>query len=110
MIIVRIDRNDKGEITSFTMDGHADFAPHGSDIVCAGATAVSFGTVNAIYELCNVKLTTEMKEEGGFLRCAVPDGIDARTYENVQLLLEAMVVALRSIEAEYGDYIRIHSS
>lgn len=107
MISVQIERNEQGHIKSFTMDGHADYAPHGSDIVCAGATAVSFGTVNAIYKLCNVELNVKTQEDGGFLRCIVPDGLDSSTYEKVQLLLEAMVVALQSIEEEYGDHIRI---
>lgn len=107
MITVQVERNAKGDIKNFTMDGHADFAPHGSDIVCAGATAVSFGTVNAIYKLCDVVLETDMSEDGGFLRCNVPDGLDHATYEKVQLLLEAMIVALQSIESEYGDHIQI---
>lgn len=107
MIHVQIERNKRNEIKSFTMDGHADFAPHGSDIVCAGVTAVSFGTVNAIAKLCHVELETETAEDGGFLRCIVPNGLDALTYEKVQLLLEAMVVALKSIEVEYGKYVRI---
>ena len=37
------------------MSGHADFAEKGSDIVCAGASAVSFGIVNAIMSLTDVK-------------------------------------------------------
>jgi len=38
-------------ITGFEMSGHADFADHGQDLVCAGASAVSFGAVNAIMGL-----------------------------------------------------------
>ena len=36
------------------MKGHADFAEHGKDLVCAGASAVSFGAVNAIIALTEI--------------------------------------------------------
>ena len=51
MIKVTINRTESGLIQSFTMSGHADFAEHGQDIVCAGVSAVSFGAVNAIMAL-----------------------------------------------------------
>ncbi|MEG9461916.1 MAG: ribosomal-processing cysteine protease Prp, partial [Bacillus amyloliquefaciens] len=44
---IRRSRNDGG-ILSFEMTGHADFAEHGRDLVCAGVTAVVFGAVNAV--------------------------------------------------------------
>ena len=60
-------------ITSFTMSGHADFAKKGSDIVCAGASAVSFGAVNAIMSLTDVEPEIEQGRDGGYLRCAIPE-------------------------------------
>ncbi|WP_096198880.1 ribosomal-processing cysteine protease Prp [Bacillus sp. FJAT-45350] len=107
MITVEVERNQNKTISSFSMSGHADAGPYGQDIVCAGASAVSFGTVNAIAELCDVKLDIEMEDDGGFLRCSVPQGLDEQTYEKVQLLLSGMVVSLNSIAAEYGKHIKI---
>lgn len=107
MIKVAISRNQDNKIISFEMSGHADSGPHGQDIVCAGASAVSFGTVNAIDTLCNVRLEVEMNNDDGFLRCTVPNGLDVQTFEKVQLLLEAMVVSLTSISEQYGKYIKI---
>jgi uncharacterized protein YsxB (DUF464 family) len=89
------------------MSGHADSGPYGHDLVCAGASAVSFGSVNAIAALCGVELDIEM-EEGGFLRCYVPNGLDDVTYEKVQILLEGMLVSLQSIAEEYSSYIQIN--
>ena len=37
-------------------------------LVCAGASAVVFGSVNAVEELCNVQATIELGNDGGFLR------------------------------------------
>jgi uncharacterized protein len=107
MITVNVNRNKNEQITSFTMSGHAEAGPYGYDIVCAGASAVSFGTVNAIHSLCDVELIIDIEEDGGFLRCDVPDGLPTDTYEKVQLLLEAMIVSLTSIASEYDKHIRI---
>lgn len=107
MIQVRVHRTDEGEIASFSMTGHAEAGPYGYDIVCAGASAVSFGAVNAIYSLCNVELDVDLKEEGGYLHCVVPKNVQGRTKEDVQLLLEGMLVSLQAIAEEYGEHITI---
>ncbi|UCZ52080.1 ribosomal-processing cysteine protease Prp [Bacillus shivajii] len=107
MIHVRFDRNEDGTIHTFTMDGHADAAPHGQDLVCAGASAISFGSINAIAAICDVRLDVSMEDDGGFLRCRVPENLDSDTYEKVQILLEGMFYSLKTMEEQYGQYIRI---
>lgn len=95
-----------GMIQSFTMSGHADFSNHGEDIVCAGASAVSFGAVNSVIKLTGVQPDIEMGD-GGFLRCTVPDDLPSAVQEKVQLILESMIVSLQTIEQEYGKHIKI---
>jgi uncharacterized protein YsxB (DUF464 family) len=107
MIKVEIERTKEGKIRAFTMKGHANFAERGQDIVCAGASAVSFGIVNAIEALTKIRPYITQGEEGGYLRCELPEMEDAATAEKVQLLLEAMLVSLQTIERDYGKYIRI---
>lgn len=110
MVKVEVVRNQDNTISTFEMSGHAESGPYGQDIVCAGVSAVSIGTVNAIDTLCNVQLEVEQKDNGGFLRCTVPTGLDMQTYEKVQLLLEAMVVSLNSIAEAYDKYIKIRET
>jgi uncharacterized protein len=106
MIRITINRTETGFIRSFTMSGHADFAEHGQDIVCAGASAVSFGAVNAIEALTGV--AAEVKQgNGGFLQCTFPENISDEVQEKVQLLLEGMIVSLQGIEQEYGKHIKL---
>jgi uncharacterized protein YsxB (DUF464 family) len=106
MINITINRNETGLIQSFSMSGHALFANHGSDIVCAGASAVSFGAINAIHELTGITPEIEQGEEG-FLNCRLPDHISKSVQDNIQLLLEGMVISLQTIEEQYGEYIKI---
>jgi uncharacterized protein YsxB (DUF464 family) len=106
MIRIKINRTESGKIQMFSMSGHANFADHGEDIVCAGASAVSFGTLNAIEVLTGFVPEVDLGKDG-FLRCVFPDNLAEATQEKVQLLLEAMVVSLKTIEREYGKHIKI---
>lgn len=106
MITVQIERDVNQNILSFTLDGHANAGPHGKDIVCAGVSAVSFGAINAVYALCNIELELDIADSG-FLRCMLPRELDEETKAKALLLFEGMVVSLRSIEEEYGQYVKI---
>lgn len=106
MIYVRIKQTSNGKISSFMMKGHAEFAEKGQDIVCAGASAVSFGSINAIMELTKVGPLIH-QSEGGYLKCEIPEQLPNELDEKVQLLLQGMVISLQTIERDYGKYIKI---
>lgn len=104
MIHVRITEQPSGRISAFEMDGHADFAEHGKDLVCAGASAVSFGAVNAVVELTGTMPEIAQGEDGGYLRVSFPE---TEQDAQVQLIIRAMIVSLQTIELDYDKYIKI---
>lgn len=105
MINVIIEERVDGRIQSFEMTGHADYAPHGKDLVCAGASAVSFGAVNAIIALTGRTPKIQQGSDGGFLKVEFPE--DDEQEEAIQLIVRAMIVSLQTIERDYGEHIRI---
>lgn len=109
MIQVVIHRNSSGLIVAYDVSGHAEYAESGKDIVCAGVSAVAVGTVNALQELLPIQLEHRMKN--GLLSVKLPRIEQTELSENVsdhaQLLLESMLVMLRTIEHSYGQYIKI---
>ena len=107
MIKVNTYRNN-GNIYGFEMSGHANSVSEGYDLVCAGASAVSFGSVNAIIQLCQFEPIIEQAgDEGGYLRMELPDHLSDDTRLKAQVLLEGMIVSLQTIERDYGAYIFI---
>ena len=106
MIDAVVFRTKSGAIQSFAISGHAFFADKGQDIVCAGVSAVSVGSINAVHALTGVTPQIE-HDEDGFLRCTLPEVLPEGTYEKVQLLLEGMVVSLQTIEENYREHIKI---
>jgi len=105
LIIVQIFRNGEGSIEKFSIQGHANYAKRGEDIVCAGVSAVTVGTVNSIEALTGVEMNSKMKN--GFLSASMPTLNKDEDGSQVQLLLESMVIMLTSIAESYGKYIKI---
>lgn len=106
MIRVTIyEKNNR--INQFEMSGHANSGPYGYDLVCAAVSAVSFGAVNAVYELCNIELQVDQAAEGGYLFVEIPSNVPEQSVEKADLIFQAMVVSLRTIEREYKQFIKI---
>lgn len=108
MIRATINRSGSSrKIVSFSMSGHADFAEHGQDLVCAGASAVVFGAINAVEAVAKIKPVLELSDDGGYLHFEFPDVFDQPAFQKAQLLLEGMVVSLETIERDYQAYLQI---
>lgn len=108
MIYVDVKKDKSGFISFFKMEGHAGFDESGKDLVCAGASAVSFGSLNAVMSLTGITPDIEQSEDGGLLICRVPESLSAETRDKVELLLQGMIVSLQTIEQDYGEYLQIN--
>ena len=105
MITIKIFRNDKNEIVSFMLDGHAGYDAKGKDIVCAAVSAVTNMTLIGLGE--ELALPLEFKKgDGGYLKCALGD-VSADKMNLAQFLLSCMVIEYRDIENNYGKYIKV---
>lgn len=104
MIRIKIWRDGQGQIQFFSVKGHAKLSESGTDIVCAGVSAVTQGTINAIEALLQVQMSVDV--QSGDLEAALPE-VPKEKRRDVQLLLEAMMVMLNSIQLSYERYITI---
>ncbi|MFC0522465.1 ribosomal-processing cysteine protease Prp [Pontibacillus salicampi] len=107
MIQVLVTRNSESHIVDFEVSGHAESGPYGHDLVCAAVSAVTFGTVNALMELCTFEPSIEQGGEGGYLHVQIPNSLPEGTFHKASVLLEGMMVSLKTIEYDYGEYITI---
>lgn len=105
MIKIKIYRKED-LITGFELSGHAESGPYGYDLVCAGVSAVSFGSVNAVDTLCDIDLNVTMAENG-YLEVLLPENISSETEKKTQLIFEAMIISLITIENDYKEFITI---
>ncbi|MBD7908374.1 ribosomal-processing cysteine protease Prp [Sporosarcina gallistercoris] len=104
MIQITVQEQASGRINSFEMSGHADYAEHGKDLVCAAASAVSFGAVNAILTLTGNTPAIQQGEDGGYLKVVLPETEDDH---DQQVIVRAMIVSMQTIEQDYAQFIKI---
>ena len=93
-------------ITGFSIKGHSGYAEEGSDIVCAGISALVITIENALCQL--VKLSpVERGGEDGFLEVILPEKMTDKQMQDAQLLLTSLHIGLENIAQAYPDYVRL---
>lgn len=102
MITIVLWRFHDGNISGFTVDGHAAYAPKGQDIVCAAVSVLAQAAVLGLTEYVGLKPEVEIGE--GHLRCMLTPGSAADPA--VQAILTTLVLALQDIAAQYPGRIR----
>ena len=93
-------------ITGFSIKGHSGYAEEGSDIVCAGLSALAITTENALCRLVNLS-PAERGGEDGFLEVMLPQHMTEDQQHDAQLLLSALHIGLENIAQAYPDYVRL---
>lgn len=110
--MIKLKLNYNGEqISSFTVEGHANAGKFGEDIVCSAVTSVTVGTINAIEKIANLKPIekfVEYNQNGGYLKFETPTDVDVETQKTIQILLQGMVVSLETIELDSKKYMKIN--
>lgn len=104
-MIEAIFRRDRRGISAFAIRGHADLAPRGEDVVCAAVSALAQATLIGLEEV--VRVSAEVEVADGWLRCRLPGGLAPAQHREAQVLLETLLLSLRSIEEGYGDAITV---
>ncbi|CAM3094808.1 ribosomal-processing cysteine protease Prp [Sporolactobacillus spathodeae] len=108
MITLHVERSSRERITGFRLSGHAGSGPYGYDLVCAGVSAVSFGAINAVEALTHSHPDVKQAPDGGLLDYRADEQASESDQDKAQLILEAMIVSMRTIEQSYGKFLRIH--
>jgi len=74
------------------------------DLTCASISAISQTTIIGIEEVLKIKAIYKIKD--GFISLTL-DNQSNEDVDRCQVLLETMLLGLRSIEFTYGDYIKV---
>ena len=94
-------------IAGFQISGHAGYAEHGQDIVCAAASFLAITVVNSL-ELQLGKEGT-VKSEDGYLYYRLPQGLTGKQQETAQVILKTLATGFQNLKEEYPKYISIQN-
>lgn len=103
MTEIQVVRDDKS-ICSFTVKGHSGYGEECYDIVCASVSAVVWDTINGLLEVVGIPANYEMQD--GYVACDIPD-LSPKQRKQADVLLESMVLFLKSLEEQYGEYVML---
>ncbi|MCI8991366.1 MAG: ribosomal-processing cysteine protease Prp [Eubacterium sp.] len=98
MVKVTIYKNRNQELKGFCCTGHAGYAVHGEDIVCAGVSVLVLNTINSIERFTEEEYDLETEESSGRIRFLLK-GVPS---EAADLLLNSMILGLEGIRSSYG--------
>ncbi len=103
MINITIYQLQDEQYVGLRMEGHAAYAKHGKDIVCAGVSALVINTINSIESFTDDNIQTNIQPDlVTMVMKNRPISSDA------QLLLRSLVLGLQGIQGEYGNrYVKI---
>ncbi len=104
MINVTVFRNSEHIYCGIELDGHAGFAEHGEDIVCAAASALTLNMANSVEQYTDDTFEGGMEEETGRFWFHFTESISPES----KLLMNSLVLGLQNIVRDYGKpYIKI---
>ena len=99
MIKVKIGHASNNQVNFIEVKGHANSAPHGEDIVCAGVSAILGGGFN---NLINYK-DYELKLDEGYALFKANSELDAHD----EAVIETIICGLNTIKEEDPEFIQV---
>ncbi len=79
--------------------GHAEYGDKGKDLICASASSIMFGLMNALDELNE---DVEIIQTDNSIRI-----MNRSVSETVENYIELAIIQLKTIEESYGNFIKV---
>jgi uncharacterized protein YsxB (DUF464 family) len=94
----------KGNVTSITLKGHANYGKVGQDIICAAISMATQMTVIGLQEIAHANFEADL-ETPGFMELIIHNPGDLR----VRVLVDTLELTLKQLATQYPENIRFHS-
>ena len=102
MISVKFFHSENDAPLGFSFKGHAGYAAHGSDIVCAAISSVAYMTANTIIEIMKIEADVDVDENGGMI-LKIPEESADKTKE----LLLGLELHINELRKQYPKNVTI---
>lgn len=99
MISITILQDESEQVVGMKCIGHSGYAEEGSDIICAGVSALVVNTINSIEAFTSNTFTLDTEAESGKIDFLLQE---AATHDTT-LLLDSMILGLQGIQNDYGN-------
>lgn len=98
--MIRVNCSVKdSHIIHLDVKGHADYASHGEDLVCAGVSSILFGLCNALDEIAGIE-TIEVNHNLITVNILKPD-------QTTDVIMRTGLIQLMTVEEQYSQFMKI---
>lgn len=106
--MIKVTYIDENGVLSVTVKGHADSAPHGEDLVCAGATMLSYTLAQNVTDnrrALKGRPKIHLNEGDIIVKCRPKD----KFREQMKMVYDAVCTGYRLMAHNFPDNIQYHS-
>jgi len=107
VLVVEVVRGPQGEIRALKARGHAGFSQRGSDIVCAGASAVLHAAALGVVKAAGLPAQVRAGEGHMEIELDCVEQGSSRDWDRGQAILEAAVLGVTAIAQQYPQHVRV---
>ncbi len=94
-------------IASLSVKGHAGYAQHGEDIVCAAASVLITTCANALESVAGVSPITHVDERTAEIRVTLPNELSNEQLHDAQIILRTTLQGFQDIAQQYPRNLQI---
>ena len=87
--------------------GHAGYSEKGSDVVCAGISALLQGAALGVLKVAGVKARYEINEKEGALLLALPKEMTETERRDCQVILRTLYESVSDLRDGYSGFISV---
>jgi len=108
MLVVEFKKNQLGEVTGFSANGHTEYGVEGEDIVCAAASSILQTAMLGILMVAETNAKVERDDKSASLSLELPNDITPTQRRDCNIILRTMLVGLDDLATNYSDFIEIN--
>jgi len=105
VIRAKVVLDSRGGVSRFEAEGHALFAPAGSDIVCSAFTVLARSAYEALSAIPGASVDAEASGRGRFAFRALE--LPPESAERAAGIADFLLLGLRGLERDYPGSIRL---
>ncbi len=102
MIKVNIYKNNMQCIEKVVVSGHAEYAAHGEDIVCAAVSVLAQAILNGLTDVLKKDVKFEISD--GYLEFSLEN---RNNDVSINALLDTFELGIETLVQDYGRYLKL---
>ncbi len=91
----------------FVSEGHACYAKHGKDIVCAAVSTAIQSAAIGVVNVVGISATLDRNDSIGFFRLELPSDITDVDMKNSQIILKTLFLTIENLAQGYPKNIKL---